>query len=229
MFKMKNLFLLMVFLLFIFAVPAFADNTIEKLIESAESGEVKAQYKLGDMYYNGEGVSKDNNKAFKWYEKAALQGDADAQYELGSMYSSGAGVPKDPKKAFEWHEKAALQGNQYSQSTIGDMYCSGVGVSKDYKKAFEWHEKAALQGNPLSQFITGKSYYYVKDSPGVPGIPGITQDYKKAYAYFNLSAKTQIAEDFKNEISKKMSKTDILEAQELSNKILEQIKKNKKK
>ncbi len=51
---------------------------------AAEKGDAIAQAKLGDMYYNGEGVQKDYAEAARWYKKAAEQGDviAQGQYDL---------------------------------------------------------------------------------------------------------------------------------------------------
>lgn len=61
----------------------------------AEKGNVSAQYNLGLMYYDGQGVTQDYVRAVEWYRKAAKQGDADAQYNLGKMYSHGQGVIQD--------------------------------------------------------------------------------------------------------------------------------------
>ena len=44
---------------------------------AAEQGE--AQYNLGVMYANGEGVAKDDEESVKWYRKAAEQGLAAAK------------------------------------------------------------------------------------------------------------------------------------------------------
>ena len=49
---------------------------------AAEQGDADAQNKLGDMYYDGEGVARDYAEARRWYRKAAEQGFADAQYNL---------------------------------------------------------------------------------------------------------------------------------------------------
>ena len=40
----------------------------------AKKGDVEAQFELGMMYANGEGVRQDDFKAKEWYEKAASQG-----------------------------------------------------------------------------------------------------------------------------------------------------------
>ncbi len=44
------------------------------LLERAEQGYAVAQAILGSMYYLGNGVTKDDEEAFKWYRKAADQG-----------------------------------------------------------------------------------------------------------------------------------------------------------
>ena len=67
------------------------------------------------MYAKGEGVPRDDNKAFEWYFKAAEQRHAFAQYNLGLMYAKGEGVPRDDNKAVEWYFKAAEQGHALAQ------------------------------------------------------------------------------------------------------------------
>ena len=43
---------------------------------AAERGQGLAQFKLGVMYDNGEGVPEDDKQAVKWYRLAAEQGQA---------------------------------------------------------------------------------------------------------------------------------------------------------
>ena len=49
----------------------------------------KAQYFLGLMYGEGQGVPQDYAEAVKWHRKAAEQGVAEAQYNLGITYGNG--------------------------------------------------------------------------------------------------------------------------------------------
>ena len=93
-----------------------------------------AQYNIGFMYQNGEGVQKDFNQAVKWFEKAADQGDVQAQYSLGMMYLN----EKDYKRAPYWFKQASNQGNAQAQYNLGMIYFNGEGVKKDYKRAAEW-------------------------------------------------------------------------------------------
>ena len=56
-----------------------ARNWYEK---AAAQGDADAQYNLGVLYYNGEGVPRDISKAREWFEKAAAQGDESAKAAL---------------------------------------------------------------------------------------------------------------------------------------------------
>jgi hypothetical protein len=73
----------------------------------AEQGIAVAQYNLGVMYDNGQGVMQDYAAAVKWYDLAAAQGFADAQYNLGNMYAAGKGVVQDDVVAVKWYDLAA--------------------------------------------------------------------------------------------------------------------------
>ena len=82
----------------------------------------KAQFRLGSLYYNGDGVERNLDKAKYWWEKAAEQGDSDAQVSLGSMYLYGEGVEQDLEKARYWIEKSVEQGNSNAQCILGLLY-----------------------------------------------------------------------------------------------------------
>ena len=49
-------------------------KAIEWYEKAAEQGDAEAQYNLGVMYENGQGVDVNYKKAIEWYEKAAEQG-----------------------------------------------------------------------------------------------------------------------------------------------------------
>ena len=77
---------------------------------AAAQGKANAQYNLGVMYENGQGVVQDYTEAVKWYRLAAAQGDADAQYNLGAMYDNGQGVVQDYVRAHMWYNLGAVSG-----------------------------------------------------------------------------------------------------------------------
>lgn len=68
----------------------------------AKQGNPSAQYSLGFMFYNGDGMLPDYRQAAKWFRRAADQGDPDAQLSLGLLYAQGEGVTKDFSKAYRW-------------------------------------------------------------------------------------------------------------------------------
>ena len=78
----------------------------------AEQGIAAAQYNLGQMYRNGQGVPQDYKTAVKWYSLAAEQGFADAQINLGARYYKGQGVIQDYVRAHMWFNIAAIPGDK---------------------------------------------------------------------------------------------------------------------
>lgn len=67
----------------------------------------EAQYSLGLIYQQGNGVPQDSAEAFKWYKKSAELGNIHAQNNLGRMYFNGESVPQNSEEAFKWYKKAA--------------------------------------------------------------------------------------------------------------------------
>ena len=118
----------------------------------AEEGDVDAQYYLGVLYDNGDGVPQDYKEAVRWYKLAAEQGVAEAQFNLGNMYYDGQGVSVDYKEAVRWFTLAAEQGDVDAQYNLGVLYDKGDGVPQDYKEAVRWYTLAAEQGDVDAQY-----------------------------------------------------------------------------
>ncbi|HVU26832.1 MAG TPA: tetratricopeptide repeat-containing serine protease family protein [Verrucomicrobiae bacterium] len=157
----------------------YGSLSIEQIKSLAENGDAQAQYKLGNRYLQGEGVSKDSSKAIKWYRKAADQGQVQAETLLGYSYLSGESVPKDSSEAIKWFRKAADQGYDYAQDCLGECYQGGIGVPQDYGEAVKWYQKAAEQGYVTAQYDLGKCY---QNSNGVPC------DFAEAAKWFRAAA-----------------------------------------
>ncbi len=116
----KLVFFLISFVVLAGFRPGFTeDQDIEQIREAAKLGNAGAQYLLGLMYDQGEGVPQDYRKAVKWYRKAAEQGHAGAQYQIGVMYVTSEGVPEDYREAARWYRLAAEQGNPFAQYNLG--------------------------------------------------------------------------------------------------------------
>tara|TARA_R110000868_G_scaffold359173_1_gene621027 strand:- start:3887 stop:4489 length:603 start_codon:yes stop_codon:yes gene_type:complete len=113
----------------------------------AEQGNANAQFMLGFMYRDGQGVPQDDAEAVKWYQLAAELGVAGAQRNLGDMYRLGQGVPQDYAKAKKWYQLAAEQGVADAQANLGVMYSFGEGVPRDYVMAYMWYDIASANGH----------------------------------------------------------------------------------
>ena len=87
-------------------------SDFRQTLQLAEQGVAEAQYNLGAMYDNGQGVRQNYAEALRWYRKAAEQGVAEAQYNLGAMYHNGQGVRQNFHLSKEWFGKACDSGWQ---------------------------------------------------------------------------------------------------------------------
>jgi TonB family protein len=109
-------------------------------------------------YENGQGVSKDDAEAVRWYRKAAELGEMRAMTNLGVMLATGSGVAKDEVEAVRWFRKAAEAGNALGMKNLGVAYENGQGVSKDDAEAVRWYRKAAELGEMRAMTSLGFMY-----------------------------------------------------------------------
>jgi hypothetical protein len=115
--------------------------------QAANLGHPRAMAVLGNMYYDGQGVSKDLGLALKWYTQAATRGNRGAQYSLAGMYEEGEGVAKNVPKAAQLYEASARQGMPEAQFALGLSYEFGEGVPRNRRTAIFWLDQAAKQGD----------------------------------------------------------------------------------
>jgi len=127
--------------------------------EVAKAGSPKAQYRLGQMYYRGEGAPQDYAVALKWFQKAADQNVIDAQYYVAMMHEKKQGVRRsNPTTAFKLYRKAAANGHAAAQLRIANIYAEGIVVPQDMQKAFKNYMGAAERNDPAAQYEIGRLY-----------------------------------------------------------------------
>ena len=83
------------------------EQEYHELKKKACSGDIEAQFELGECYKSGNGVGMDEEKAAKWYHEAARQGHIEAQY----MFGLSCSLNDNEDAAIEWLRKAAEQGH----------------------------------------------------------------------------------------------------------------------
>ncbi|PKY28792.1 kinase-like protein [Rhizophagus irregularis] len=136
-------------------------------------------YLLGKFNHLGIGISVDNKKAFKLYQKAADLGNLYGIYSLGDCYENGIGTNIDYQKAFKLYQKAADLGIAIGINGLGYCYQNGFGTDINNKKAFELYQKASDLGNSHGTNNLGNCYQY--------GI-GTDIDNKKAFELYQKVA-----------------------------------------
>ncbi len=187
-------------------------TALKEFLPLANNGDASAQYFLGNMYRDGDGVPQDDSQAVDLYRKAAAQGDVRAQIALGLMYKLGRGVTKDNSQAADWYRKAAAQSDAFAQYTLGEMYYYGWGVTQDYSQAADWYRKAAAQGDVGALTELGVMYFL--------GKKGVAKDVVLAHCYFNLAANRggKKAAEVRDRSAHKLTPAQLNEAKELASK-----------
>ena len=125
------------------------ETALRELQPLAGQGDAEAQFNLGIMYANGDGVPRDREKSIEWFRLAAEQGHASSQYILGDRYYHGdGGVAQSYEEAAKWYRLAAEQGDFFAQQALGGWYFLGPllgdgGIPLDYPRAYMWFSIAA--------------------------------------------------------------------------------------
>lgn len=158
-----------------FALPVVADTlgdglqayeagrygqAIQLLTPLANQSNSQAQFRLGMMYYHGQGVPEDEKLAVFWLKKAAAQGNTNAMFELGNAFLLGHQaalmVPDPDREAALWYFQAASAGHAEAQYHLGLLFLAGKGVVDSRKEAMNWFRKAAAQGHGEAKRALGR-------------------------------------------------------------------------
>ncbi|HEY9214542.1 MAG TPA: tetratricopeptide repeat protein [Ancylobacter sp.] len=169
-----------------FGAAALRSGETEKGIDSlryaADQGHAGAQWKLGRMYAEGEGVERDDIKAFEYFTQIAnMHADdnpstpqarfvADAFVSLGGYYLMGipnSKVRRDPSRARDMFAYAASYfGDPAAQYNLARLYIDGTGVNRDPRFAARWLGLAAHKGQYEAQAALGGLLF--KGDEGIP-------------------------------------------------------------
>ena len=147
----------------------------------AKEGDKIAQHNLALMYATGKGAKKDEDKAIRWYEKAAKQHFGISAYNLAEIYQKrGLKDAHAFVKAKYWYEKAIDANVTEAYNNLATLYIGGKGVQKDMLRALALFEKSATLQNSIAQVNTGRLYAWGE---------GLTHDKMKAYENFKKALK----------------------------------------
>ncbi len=156
--------------------------------------------KTGDQYLEGNGVPKDEKKAYECYKKAAEMNDAEGLYNLAWCLQNGVGITKSVPKAKNYYLKSAEMGFAKAMAKYAFILFFGVKDDNDpaLKESFEYMKKAADAGNADAQAHIAQAYQ--EDGWGAPEINwDLAKEYlMKAVEQGNEHAMWILAENYQN-------------------------------
>ncbi|MBW2295485.1 MAG: SEL1-like repeat protein, partial [Deltaproteobacteria bacterium] len=126
---------------------------------AAEAGDPEAQWKLGQMLEEGEGIRMARAEAVEWYRKATASGHPAARRHLAAILDRGRFVRRDIEQAMVLYEAEAKDGNVEAAARLGEIYWEGRDVTRDRKLAMKWHRQAAEAGHTASELFVGVRYF----------------------------------------------------------------------
>ncbi|HET9843090.1 MAG TPA: tetratricopeptide repeat protein [Gammaproteobacteria bacterium] len=168
--------------------------------QAADLGHPDAQFNLAILYLEGDGIEKNEEKAYDWFLQASEQDHKEANAYLAFMNLLGIATAYDPKVAIELYISslednttpiaqeenikdpvldAAEKGNPQAQYEIGLRFLHGDGVKKDSIEAFEWLQEAATLNHNPAQYELGMMFLEGK---------GVAQDSKTAIHWLTKAA-----------------------------------------
>jgi hypothetical protein len=146
---------------------------------AADQGHLVAQWKVGRMYANGDGVARDDQRAFVYFSQIANAhpdeppGTAQARIvanafvALGHYYLTGipnSTVARDATRAREMFGYAASYfGDAEAQYLLGRLYLDGT--PSDPHQAARWFQLAATKGNCHAEAALGDMLFQGQKVP----------------------------------------------------------------
>jgi TPR repeat protein len=158
------------------AIPSAADTSLTSLQYAAEGGHPIAQWRLGRMYADGDGVVQDDLRAFEYFSRIANQHAEDspsapqaaivanAFVALGRYYLNGipnSKIKADTERAREMFSYAASYfGNADAQYDLARLYLKSAGSSRDdFRYGARWLGLAAQKGQHQAQALLGQMLF----------------------------------------------------------------------
>ena len=109
-----------------------------------EPNDPLANYFLGWLYKEGDGVKQDVAKGIEFLKKSANENYQPAMLTLGNIYQNGHhNIPVDWNEAAKWYQKSADLGNPQGEFRLAELYYNQDNPGYDPKKAFPLFLKIA--------------------------------------------------------------------------------------
>jgi uncharacterized protein len=165
---------------------------ITALEYAADQGHAAAQWKLGRIYAEGDGVKRDDLRAFEYFTRVANAHADDSPDAPQSRYVANAfvalghyylgGIPNSPVRADaeRAHEMFGYAASYFrdpeAQYHLARLYLEGRGGPKDPRQAARWLGLAANKGQYQAQALLGHMLFKGEAVPrqGARGLMWLT-------------------------------------------------------
>lgn len=142
------------------AICIYQSGKAKYYLIGAKLGSAHAQYQLARRFESGDGVRKDIDQAFNWYQKAAIQGHSQALNQVAFLILTileEGDVRVDKEQAFELLIKAAenKELNDIGFYLLAYCYEHSIHFDKDVDKAKELYKQAAQKGSIKAMYRLG--------------------------------------------------------------------------
>jgi TPR repeat protein len=129
----------------------------------------------------GDGVAKDERRAFALNAEAAHGGYSEAVLAMGWFFLNGVGVERDVDQATKWYRKSARRGEPKAMFSLGEIAYR----DEDFPEALAWFSRASEAGHVRSLYWLGKLYWRGQ---------GVGQDKKQARRLLHRAASSKVIE-----------------------------------
>lgn len=150
---------------------AATKRLVKEMKASAKNGDAEAAFGLGNLFFNGEVIKKDNDEALRWYELAVKNGYNPARELMGDVQLEMLknGIINESISVGEAMDMATAIGNCYT----GALYYS---QDSNYKKKISskiyhigefWQEREGVEDFlDLQERSTAMSFYHLAANNG---------------------------------------------------------------
>lgn len=190
---------------------------VQWLIRSAERGYPFAALELGDLYFAGDFLEQDLERAEFWWGRAADANLFGAWERLQNLYPlEGEAAGVFDKKLRNMEDNAgrlaayAEKGQAWAQVVLGQFYLRGRGVERDAARARRLFLEAAETNSPYALFALAQTVLAVPNEAGEAEIDEAVQRLTAAAGQGYSAAALALADDYEQGVGVDVDREEAL-------------------
>lgn len=139
-------------------IESLNEKTFKLVQQEAECGLPLGLYKLAFYYLKGRHIEKNENYAFKLFERACVKGVLNAETNLGKCYILGIGCEKNINLGIEKLISAGKKGDGNAYYTLAQLHLTNHYNLKDLSKVKLYLNQACQLGYAKAMFLLAFCY-----------------------------------------------------------------------